>query len=205
MRTAAFCLSRSGTDSVMIIESDAAVEQIVTLAHASSAPGSMEVRVLAIDGPGGARKSTLAALVAARLGDAPIVHTDDFASWSNPLDWSGRLVEQVLRPLAEGAPARYQRFDWDADRLAEWHEVAPRDFLIIEGVSASRDAFRPYLAVTVWVETAREERLRRGLERDGQEALALWESWMRDEDDYVARENPNRRADIVVRGEAGGR
>jgi uridine kinase len=188
----------------MVVESDAAVERVVELACASSAPAGMAVRVVAIDGPGGAGKTTLAALVAARLDDAPIVHTDDFASWSNPLDWYGRLVEQVLRPLAEGAPARYQRFDWDADRLAEWHEVTPRDFLIIEGVSASRDAFRPYLAVTVWVETGRDERLRRGLERDGEEALGLWESWMREEDDYVARERPDRRADLVVRGEAGG-
>jgi hypothetical protein len=56
---------------------------------------------VAIDGRGGSGKSTLAARISAR-GGAFIVHTDDFASWENPVDWWPRLVEQVLRPLAGG-------------------------------------------------------------------------------------------------------
>ncbi|MGA2469636.1 MAG: hypothetical protein ABSG64_02980 [Solirubrobacteraceae bacterium] len=178
-----------------------AVELVVALIAGVAAPPPMSCKVLAIDGPGGSGKSTLAARVAEQLGGVPVIETDNFASWINALDWYPRLVEQVLEPLAAGRAARYQRYDWDTQRLGEWHDVRPGEYLIIEGVSSSRLAFRPYLAASVWVETARPERLRRGLERDGQDALALWQDWMAAEDDYIAREHPERHADLVVSGQ----
>jgi uridine kinase len=72
--------------------------------------------------------------------------------------------------------------------------------VILEGVSAMRDAFRPFLSYTIWVETPRDERLRRGLERDGAEAFEQWQAWMTAEDDYIQREHPMETADIVVDG-----
>jgi uridine kinase len=76
-------------------------------------------------------------------------------------------------------------------------------FLVLEGVSASRAAFAPYLAFRVWVSTSRQERLRRGLERDGQDAIALWREWMAREDEYIAAERPHERADLIVSGWTG--
>jgi hypothetical protein len=67
-------------------------------------------------------------------------------------------------------------------------------------VSSSRAAFAPYLAFRVWVKTPREERLRRGLKRDGPGALDLWREWMAREDAYIAAERPQKRADLVVSG-----
>ena len=159
----------------------------------------MRCRVIAIDGPGGAGKSTLAARVAVAL-DAQVVCTDDFASWEEPLEWWPRLIEQVLEPLSKNHPGRYQRCDWDTRQLAEWHEVPVAPFLVLEGVSSSRAVFTPYLTFRVWVETPRQERLRRGLERDGQDAIDLWRDWMAREDAYVAAERPRERADLVVSG-----
>ncbi len=178
-----------------------AVELVAELIRGAAAPAPMSCKVLAIDGPGGAGKSTLALRVAEQLGGAPVIQTDDFASWINSLDWYPRLLGQVLAPLAAGRVARYQRYDWDTRTLAEWRDVQPGEYLIIEGVSSSRLAFRPYLAASVWVATARSERLRRGLARDGQDALPLWQDWMAAEDDYIAREHPDQRADVVVSGE----
>jgi uridine kinase len=162
-------------------------------------PAGMTTRIVAVDGPGGAGKSTLAAALAVELR-APVVPTDDFASWENPFDWWPRLIEQVLEPLSRGESGRYQRYDWEQRRLAEWLSVEPADFVILEGVSASREAFQPYLAFSIWVDTPRKERLRRGLERDGESARPLWEEWMAREDEYVARERPHERAGLVVRG-----
>lgn len=167
-----------------------------------AAPGrpGMATRIIAVDGPGGAGKSTLAARLSAALDSAPVVHTDDFASWEIPLEWWPRLLAQVLEPLGQDRPARYQRYDWNARSLAEWHDLSPTRYVILEGVSASREAFRRFLSYTIWVETPREERLRRGLARDGEEARALWEAWMADEDAYVLRERPAEQADTVVDG-----
>jgi uridine kinase len=79
--------------------------------------------------------------------------------------------------------------------------IEPVDIVIVEGVTASREAFQPYLAYSIWIETPRELRLQRGLERDGADARAQWERWMAAEDRYIERERPARRADLVLRGD----
>jgi uridine kinase len=174
--------------------------ELVARIESSRPPAGMNTAVVAIDGLGGAGKSTLAKKLAQELHDAPIIHTDDFASWENPLNWWPRLLEQVLEPLARNEPGRYQRYDWDSRTLAEWREVPVTKHLLIEGVSASRKAFQPYLAFSVWVETPRDKRLQRGLERDGEDARALWDDWMAEEDKYVELEKPAQRADLVMSG-----
>lgn len=63
-----------------------ALRTLAEAVRSSSAPIGMATRIVAIDGPGGAGKSSLAAYLAQEL-DAPVVHTDDFASWDNPIDW----------------------------------------------------------------------------------------------------------------------
>jgi uridine kinase len=160
----------------------------------------MSTKLIAVDGPGGAGKSAFAAGLAEALGDVQVVHTDDFASWENPIDWWPRLIDSVLEPLSRNESARYRRTDWGSPDHREWGEVSPADFVILEGVTASREAFRPFLTYSVWIETPREVRLSRGLERDGEEARAQWEEWMAAEDDYVRREKPQERVDLVLPG-----
>src|ERR1017187_6059611 len=132
---------------------------VLKAVQAKKAPQCMNTKIVAIDGPGGAGKSTLASQLAASLGGVPIIHTDDFASWDNPLGWWPRLLEQVLKPLAENRPAHYQRYDWGTERLAEWCSIGPAEYVILEGMSAGRKEFRPYLTFSIWVETPQEERL----------------------------------------------
>jgi uridine kinase len=160
----------------------------------------MRTRIVAIDGPGGAGKSSLAVYLARELG-APIIQTDDFASWDNSLEWWPDLLETVLRPIAAGQPVRYMPTSWGAPAKTQV-VIEPGDFVLLEGVSASREAFRPYLAFSIWVETPREVRLRRGLDRDGEQAREDWERWMAEEDAYVERERPADHADLVLSGDA---
>ena len=100
---------------------DAHVQFTELVASIRERPGP--VRIVAIDGPGGSGKSTFAALLAAALGGAPVVPTDDFASWDHPLDWWPRMLDQVIEPLARGERGRYQRYDWPTSQLAEWIDV----------------------------------------------------------------------------------
>ena len=175
------------------------VDRIESELSARPAPPGVRTKVVAVDGPGGAGKSTLARALADRLG-ASVLQTDDFASWDDPLGWWPRLLAEALEPLARGERARFRRTDWSGEGRELWREVEPAPVVILEGVSASRDAFRPYLTYAIWVDTPREERLRRGLDRDGPGARADWERWMAEEDVYVARERPDERADLVVAG-----
>ena len=161
----------------------------------------MSTRIIAVDGHGGAGKSTLAARLAQELGGVQVVHTDDFASWENPLDWWPRLIAEVLEPLARNETARFRRSDWGGTGREQWAGVEPAEFVLLEGVSASREAFRPFLTYSIWVETPRDVRLRRGLERDGDGARAQWEQWMAEEDEYVSRHRPREKVDLVVPGD----
>ena len=68
--------------------------ELVAAIRARIARGA--TRITAVDGPGGAGKSTLAAALAVELG-AQLVHTDDFASWENRLDWWPSLVAERAR------------------------------------------------------------------------------------------------------------
>jgi uridine kinase len=161
-------------------------------------PGPL--RLVAVDGPGGAGKSTFARELSEAAGAAPVVHTDDFAAADNPIDWWPRLLEQVIEPLARGEAAHYQRYDWPSETLAEWHTIEPAAIVIIEGVSAGRSEWAAHLSYLIWIETPREERLRRGVERDGIAAVDDWESWMAGEDAHYERDPTRERADVVLDG-----
>ena len=163
-------------------------------------PAGMNTKIIAIDGCGGAGKSTLAAAVSKLLNNCPVIHTDDFASWDNSQSWSPRILAQVLEPLRQGKKARFQRYDWSKRALDNWLGVEPQEFVIIEGVSSARREFRPYLAFSIFVQTDRSLRLTRGLERNGEQARTQWLDWMRQEDEYILRDQPEEFVDIVVAG-----
>lgn len=155
-------------------------------------------RLVAIDGPGGAGKSVFADRLAACLGGAPIVHTDDFASWDEPIHWWHRLEAEVLGRLERGEPVRYQAYDWSRRQLGDWRELRASDVVLLEGVSSARRAVADRLSLAIWVEAPRAVRLARGLARDGEAMRAQWEVWMAEEDAHYAVDRSRDRADVIV-------
>jgi len=156
---------------------------------------------VAIAGRGGAGKTTLADRLATGLGNATVVHTDDFARPGVP-GWDyDRFRGQVFEPLRRNVSARYQRYDWDSDQLSEWHQVQPGGVVIVEGVSSTRQELAVPWDLTIWVETPTVERLRRGIGRDGEHTRVQWmDVWEPQEDAYVDAQHPDKRADVIVDG-----
>jgi uridine kinase len=159
------------------------------------------VKIVAIDGRGGAGKSTLAEKLAKEL-DAEIIHTDDFVGWNNLLEWWPRLIKEVIEPLQAGAKTlSYERGKWTPEHNPEPVKNQPvTPVIILEGVSSARQEFRPYLSYAIWVETPDDLCLKRGLERDGQDALELWQKWIAQENEYIKRDDPKAYADVIVSG-----
>lgn len=153
------------------------------------------MRVIAIDGPSGAGKSTYAA----SLG-LPIVPTDHFATWDDPVAWWPRLVDGVLRPLERGEPGRYRRMDWSGGVPVLGPEVVvePTEILVVEGVSAGRRAASRWLSRLVWVEAA--DALERAVARDGEASRANLLRWKEFERGWFQVDGTRERADLIVQG-----
>jgi uridine kinase len=174
-----------------------------------------EARVVAIDGRGGSGKSTLARQLAQALPHAVLIEMDDFYRPSRDRvqrpDVHGanydldRLASSVLEPLCDARAARYQRYDWDEDRLAEWHEVPAGALALLEGVYSTSQPLRGYADYKIWVDCPYDVRLRRGVERDGQAMREVWvQEWMPAEDRYLEAEMPDKLADLVLDGSGKG-
>jgi uridine kinase len=161
----------------------------------STVPRRHATLLVGVDGAGGAGKSTVAATFSEK-----VVATDDFIA--EPWGWYDfeRLRREVLEPLLRGEPARYQRMDWDDGVLKEWQVVEPGGVVVVEGVAALDRRLRDAYDYRVWVETPREICFERGLERDGEGALPLWEAWSEKEQRYWAEQRPREMADVVIDG-----
>jgi len=167
------------------------------VADVLTAPGS--VRIVGVDGLGGAGKTTFAARLATAAGGAPVVHTDDFASHELPTEWWPRMLQDVVEPLLRDERALYRPYDWVERRFSTTTTtVHPAPLVVIEGVGATRAAWRDRLALRIWVDCPRDVRLARGIARDGEELREFWLEWMKAEDDYVASEQPQLHADVVL-------
>jgi uridine kinase len=143
----------------------------------------------------------------AKTISAEVIHTDDFASWDNPKDWWPLVIEQVLDPIARGATTlSYRRSQWWKGHQREPvrnQRVTP--VMVLEGVGSLRQEFRPYICFGIYVTASRDVCLERGMARDAAfgtpvEINLLWERYYADEERYMARDQPEQFANIVVDG-----
>jgi uridine kinase len=170
--------------------------------------------LVGIDGRSGAGKSSLARTLSEQLADVVVIHTDDFYRVMNEsvrasldarqgyfqyFDWN-RLERQVLCPLAAGQPARYERYDWVKEQLAETIEIAPQGIILVEGVASTRPELRTYYDLRIWVETSDGERMRRQIAR-GENSPEWIDRWAAAEAFYVEQFRPRQSAHLIVAGE----
>jgi uridine kinase len=163
-------------------------------------PRCGSTRLVAIDGHGGAGKTLFAERLAEHLGGAPILHTDDFASWEEPINWWPRLEAEALQPLERGKPARYQAYDWSARRLGEWRAVPAVEVVVLEGVSSTRQSVADRLSLAIWIDAPVDVCLARGIQRDGEAMRDQWLTWIAGEDAHFALDRTRDRVDLVVDG-----
>ena len=159
-------------------------------------------RLVCVDGPAGSGKTTWAAALAEALGPGTtVLHMDDlYAGWTTTGAWA-RLAAGVLRPLAEGRPGAFHRYDWAAGRFqATPAAVHVPEVLVVEGCGSCPRAVDPWAVLRVWVEAPADLRLARGLARDGAVHEGHWRRWQATEPALFAAERTRERADLVVDG-----
>lgn len=181
----------------------ARAEAVLALAR-SRPPTLGGGRLVCVDGPAGAGKTTLAEAIAAAAPGTPVVHMDDlYAGWDG-LPEVDRQLSGLLRPLAEDRAGSYRRYDWAAGRFAETVAVEPAPLLVVEGVGSGSRVVADLVTVLVWVDAPYELRMRRGIERDGEAFEPHWAAWADAELVHFARENTRGRADVTLDGAGSG-
>ena len=160
-----------------------------------SGPSVGRVRVVCVDGPAGAGKTTLAAALVDELrplvGDVPVVHGDEvYEGWSVVAgtddrvaafgQLAGRLQTWLLEPWSRGEPGSQPVWDWYAGAWGPTRSVAPAPVVILEGVALAAEPLRARATVAVWVDTP-ADRLGRVLARDGDELRDEMLAWQGDE------------------------
>jgi uridine kinase len=158
--------------------------------------------LVAIDGYGGAGKTTLANRLQSEFSGSSIT-LDDFAQDVGSGADRSRFLSEVLIPLSKGQPACYRKFDWKARTLADAVTIDPIGLILIEGVSVNAEDFTHYYDLRIWIDCTLEEASRRMRERDKQlHHPTYFKVWEKEDADY-ARTEPWSRADIVIRAEFG--
>lgn len=177
--------------------------------------------IVALDGLGGAGKTTIAKKCAQMCDHAVVIHMDDHIverkkryatgheSWYEYyfLQWDVRflkthLFEKLYQSTEQLCLPFYYQQD---DRLVLKELSIPKKaMVIIEGIFLLRDEWRPYYDVAIYIDCPKAVREQRVLARDTYlgDRKAILEKYQTRywpaEDYYIATQKPHEKADFVI-------
>ncbi|MFH1769756.1 MAG: uridine kinase [Parcubacteria group bacterium] len=165
--------------------------------------------LIGIDGLGASGKTVFARKLADKLSNVSVVAIDDFikpldqrtfevnSDISSDYDWD-RLQKEVFDSIIAGKQIKYQKFDWDKDKLDKWIEIPKDNIIIVEGVYSTQPRFRNLYDYTIWISMSRDKRIENMINREGRETADKWQRhWMPKEDKYFET-RPDKKVDKVV-------
>lgn len=175
----------------MLPQQQARLEQI--LAALNGKTGG----IIAIDGRAASGKTTLAKALAVNLS-AGLVHMDDFflplsLRTEERLAQPGgnvhyeRFVDEILPHIGGDYEFSYWVFDCGTMDYGKIRKVAPSAWRVVEGAYSCHPVFGEYMTLRVFSDVEPEEQLRRILERDGEDKLAMFrDRWLPLEERYIS-------------------
>jgi uridine kinase len=160
-------------------------------------------QIIAIDGPAGSGKTTLANQLAADIADVEIIHVDDlYQGWSDA--FSARLtasvISQILLPISQKLDFNYEIYDWRSNKFLKSKLVSKSKIYILDGVGAGQRQYRPFLAKIIWLNISDEIGLSRVLQRDGAEILLPMQQFQKAQKLHFASDLTENTADFYYEG-----
>ena len=180
--------------------------------------------LIGIDGLGGSGKTTYALNLQRKLKNAMVIHLDDFIHTREVryneqfeewycyyyLQWRyDYLIEKLLEPLKNGLAVHdiIELYDKPADSYRmQTFDIPVGTTVIVEGIFLQRPELRGYFDKVIYLETNRDTRMKRALDRDGYigngaDITRHYEQrYFPAEDLYVEQCNPLGLADAVENG-----
>lgn len=159
--------------------------------------------LIAIDGPAGSGKTSLANQLASNLKSATTIHMDDlYNGWEDALTatLTRHLEEWILDPLTQHQSVKYQKFNWASSEYGPSAEVRDIEILILEGVGAAQTMIRQQAALTIWIEVGPQIGLARVINRDGAQILPYMLKWQERERAHFLKDQTKENCQIFIDG-----
>lgn len=159
--------------------------------------------IIAIDGPAGAGKTTLAEHLSAALSlkfKVAIIHMDDlYNGWDQPFDHHlTDALTRITNAHQSGMRISLSRFNWSKHEYGVAEDLPQADLLILEGVGSSHSAIRATLTASIWLEINRSLGLARVLERDGVGNSQEMVQWLNLQEAYFTEDGSEGAADFIL-------
>jgi uridine kinase len=158
--------------------------------------------IIAIDGPAGAGKTTLAHSISMALSkdySVQIFHMDDlYNGWDLAL--SNELtstLEEITLAHSAGAPYKFRKYDWSKKEFGPIEESEPCSLLILEGVGSGQRAIRERLSTLIWVDISPEDGLNRVLNRDGKNLESHMRKWLIAQSEHFAANSTQEESEFI--------
>lgn len=166
--------------------------------------------LLAIDGPSASGKSTLGALICARVG-GNLFHMDDYflrpeQRTKERLEEAGgnvdreRFLEEVLVGIRTGREFFYHPYNCKTGKMEQRTFVEPKKWNIIEGAYSLHPDLSPYYDLRIFLEVDEGEQSARILERNGPDMHQRFLSeWIPMENRYFKAMGIREKCDMILR------
>jgi uridine kinase len=161
------------------------------------------VTLLAIDGPAGAGKTTLAAQLHAEYSvDSTVrtIHMDElYNGWDGAL---GQSLTDALQAITSahlsGLTHTIKIFNWHLMKFDREEVIDPTDFLILEGVGAAQKVVREAGAITYWLDIDNDTGLQRVLARDGAHIEKEMRQWQIQQSIHFAKDQTRENCEFKL-------
>jgi uridine kinase len=164
----------------------------------------MNWKAMAIDGPGGAGKSTLAKQLANDLG-AEIISMDAFLLPATNYRLSAiaknydldRFGQDVIDPIMLGEPIKYQFADLKTGKMKTVKVPAGKP-VIIDGIYSFEVRFREAYDYSIFIHANRETLLHRGMNHS--DSGSWLDKWLIGEETYLEAQSPMSATTLILDG-----
>jgi len=167
----------------------------------------VQTPIILIDGRAGSGKTTLAAALQQQLfreGESlpRVIHMDDlYLGWDGLVAGVDYLNRNILKFVAAGKTANWQKFNWETSQRDQWQEFSGGTPLIVEGVGSLNRFAAEIAHLKIWLEVPEQTRRERWVQRDGHKFDENWAPWAAQELDFYAAERSAELADFSSGGD----